>query len=71
MFELHQEDSIQASSVEVLLLNKPQSEASKAFVAAMDNLIDGLRDIETQFLAKAAERSEKLEADMIKPVSLH
>jgi hypothetical protein len=31
----------------------------------MDNLIDGLKEIEAKFLAKAAERSERLKANMV------
>ena len=44
---------------------RTSTDASAAFVIAMDNLIDGLKEIEAQFLAKAAERSQRLRANMI------
>ena len=65
MMHLHPEAFIDASANEVSAQKKTSADASQAFVAAMDNLIDGLKEIEAQFLAKAAERSEKLRADMV------
>lgn len=65
MLHLHPEIFTDASVTEVPAHKKTSADASQAFVAAMDNLIDGLKEIEAQFLAKAAERSEKLRANMV------
>ena len=65
MLHLHPEVFIDASANEVPAHTRSSACASEAFVAAMDNLIDGLKEIEAQFLAKAAERSEKLRANMV------
>lgn len=65
MLHLHPEVFIDTSVTQVPEQKKTSADASQAFVAAMDNLIDGLKEIEAQFLAKAAERSEKLRANMV------
>ena len=65
MLHLHPEVFIDASATLVLAHKKTYADASQAFVAAMDNLIDGLKEIEAEFLAKSAERSEKLKANIL------
>lgn len=65
MLHLHPEVFIDANATEVPVQKKTSADASEAFVVAMDNLIVGLKEIEAQFLTKAAERSEKLRANMV------
>ncbi len=65
MLHLHPEVFIDASATLVPAEKKTTADASEAFVAAMDNLIDGLKEIEAEFLVKAAERSEKLKSNML------
>ena len=65
MLHLHPEVFIDASATEVPAQKKTSADASEAFVSAMDNLISGLKEIEAEFLAKALERREKLEANKI------
>jgi hypothetical protein len=53
------------SAIDAPMEERTSTDAYAAFVIAMDNLIDSLKEIEAQFLAKAAERSERLTANMI------
>jgi hypothetical protein len=65
MLHLHPEVFIDTSATDAPKRTTACADASTAFVAAMDNLIDGLKEIEAKFLAKAAERSERLKANMV------
>ena len=65
MLHLHPEVFIDTSATDAPKRTTACADASTAFVAAMDNLIDGLKEIEAKFLVKAAERSERLRANMV------
>ena len=65
MLYLHSEMFLDDSAIDAPMEERTSTDASAAFVIAMDNLIDSLKEIEAQFLAKAAERSERLTANMI------
>jgi hypothetical protein len=63
MLDFHADKFTNASETNAPVVVNSCLGASIAFVEAMDNLIDGLKEIEAEFLAKAAERSEKLKAN--------
>lgn len=65
MLHVHPEVFLDVSTIDAPIEERTSTDASAAFVIAMDNLIDALKGIEAQFLAKAAERSERLRANMI------
>mgnify|MGYP006290883533 FL=1 len=53
------------------LLTTSLTKEAQAVLLALDNLTEGLKEIEAEFLAKAAERRERLKADMIKAKNTH
>ncbi|MFM9154382.1 MAG: hypothetical protein ACKOPC_12445 [Methylocystis sp.] len=65
MLHLHPETFLDVSARNAPIEERSSADASAAFVIAMDNLIDGLKETEAKFLAKAAERSERLRVNMI------
>ncbi|MFM9162191.1 MAG: hypothetical protein ACKOPH_03835 [Methylocystis sp.] len=65
MLHLHPEAFLDVSAIDAPIEERSSADTSAAFVIAMDNLIDGLKEIEAQFLAKAAERSERLRVNMM------
>ena len=54
-----------AQPVQQPLLTTSLAKEAQAVLLALDNLTDGLKQIEAEFLAKAFERREKLKANMI------
>ncbi|MFM9163615.1 MAG: hypothetical protein ACKOPH_11270 [Methylocystis sp.] len=65
MLHIQPEEFSLAQSVQQPLLTTSLTKEAQAVLLALDNLTDGLKQIEAEFLAKAFERREKLKANMI------
>jgi hypothetical protein len=65
MLHLQPEDFSLAQPVQQPALTASLTKEAQAVLLALDNLTDGLKQIEAEFLAKAFERQEKLKANMI------
>jgi hypothetical protein len=65
MLHLQPEDFSLAQPVQQPALTASLTKEAQAVLLALDNLTDGLKQIEAEFRAKAFERQEKLKANMI------
>ena len=65
MLHIQPEEFSLAQPVQQPLLTTTLTKEAQAVLLALDNLTDGLKQIEAEFLAKAFERREKLKANMI------
>ena len=65
MLHIQPEEFSLAQPVQQPLLTTSLTKEAQAVLLALDNLTDGLKQIEAEFLAKAFERREKLKANMI------
>ena len=65
MLHIQPEEFSLAQPVQQPLLTTTLTKEAQAVLLALDNLTDGLKQIEAEFLAKVLERREKIEANKI------